>query len=104
MGGGSKTPHPPRISKGGGAGARIIFHFVGGLRAVFTMIFAMLSARLLQHFYKVVCEAFKTFLQGFLRGFYNIFTRFSARFWNMFTRCFAKARSNYESLGKAGKC
>jgi hypothetical protein len=71
-------PSPPQISKGGGADAMIFFHFVDGLRAVFTMIFAMFSARLLQHFYKVLCKAFynncqvffaTTFVQGVLQGF-----------------------------------
>ena len=85
-----KTSLPPRISKGGGAVAMIIFHFVGGLRAVFTMIFAMFSARFLQHFYKVFCEVFTTFLHGFLRGFYNIFTRFSGRLLQHFHKVFCK--------------
>ena len=74
-------PNCPWISKGGGAVAMIIFHFVGGLRAVFTMIFAMFSARLLERFYKVFCraflqhvyrmfcKAFRTCLQDVLQGF-----------------------------------
>ena len=89
-GGGSKYSPPPRASKGGGEGARIIFHFVGGLHAVFTMIFAMFSARFLQHVYKVFCEVFTTFLRGCLRGFYNIFTWFSARLLQHFHKVFCK--------------
>ena len=77
LGGGSSQP--PRISKGGGAVAMIIFHFVDVLRAVFTTIFAIFFARFLEHFYKV----FTTFLQGVLQGCYNIFAA-------CFTMCFAR--------------
>ena len=93
VGGGSSQP--PRISKGGGAVAMIIFHFVDVLRAVFTTIFAMFFARFLEHVYKVFCKVFYNkftrcfarLLQHFYKVFYNVFRTV---FYIMFTRCFAR--------------
>jgi hypothetical protein len=76
-------PSPPESQRVGGAVAVFIFHFVGGWRAVFTMIFAMFSARLLQHFYKVFCKAF-----------YNIFTRSFARLLEHVYKVFCKAKAS----------
>ena len=82
---------PPRISKGGGAVAMIIFHFVDGLRAVFTMIFAMFSARRLERFYKLFCKASRACLQDVLQGFYSSFTRSFARCLDIVYKVFCKA-------------
>jgi hypothetical protein len=81
--GGGRTSQPPPISKGGGAVAMIIFHFVDGLRAVLTMIFAMFSARFLQHFYRV-----------FARFLYS-FTRCSARLLQYLCKVFCEAFTTY---------
>ena len=61
----------------------IIFHFVGGLRAVFTMIFAMFSARFLQHFYRVSAR------------FLYFFTRYSARLLQYLCKVFCEAFTTY---------
>ena len=87
-----KTSQPPRISKGGGAIALIIFHFVDVLRVFFTMLFAMFSARLLEHFYRVFCKVFYNIFTGCSAGFFTTFLQgvLQGVFYDNFTRCFAR--------------
>ena len=73
-------PNCPWISKGGGAVAMIIFHFVGGLRAVFTMIFAMFSARLLERFYKAFTRLRMALVHGVYNAVQQAFTGFFPKF------------------------
>ena len=82
-GGAVNTPLPPELQR-----------VWGGCKDHFSFRWRF-APGLYNHFRDIFCEVFTACLQGFLRGFYNIFTRLSARLLQHFYVVFCEAFTTF---------